>query len=368
MKNLTDVKKALGIHGTDKLLCSFMLSAVTLVHTSKKLDGYKVSLGNEISGKELVDSIVVINSRDAWYKTQCDKKWILSSFEKFQYIHITHSKGSYSFIIPMGIPFYDIFLDFIGVKELSTEVTECIDKITIDSKYFINSIKKASQFVMAESDLQEDRQKYKNVLIENNASEGLSIVSTNCFILYKSKPINVGCDKSLSFAIPPKYLKELSSMKVSTDTITLYVLNEKQISIEGLVIDLFKGNQFDYKQVLPDYYLETIVERKKMIDSLKFVLPCANKTTSQILFSVNGSLKFTATDKDFGFHSETKLPYVSSNIELETSFNGANVLKILSTLSDDKIKISSNNQPKSPIVFSDDNNFSMIMPLMVINR
>jgi len=107
----------------------------------------------------------------------------------FKNFTITHSKGIYKFIIPTEIPFYDKFLEFIGLKELSTEVSDYIDKITIDSKYFINSIKKASQYAMTDKSviITKEVEKYKNVLIDNDTNEGLSIVATNCHILYKSK-------------------------------------------------------------------------------------------------------------------------------------------------------------------------------------
>lgn len=206
--------------------------------------------------------------------------------------------------------------------------------------------------------------------------EQITFVSTDAHRLVRHTLTEVSAPEEQGFIVPKKPLQQLRStlpadaapVKISYNSNHLFVATDK-MSLNCRLID---ARYPDYKAVIPkDNPYHLTISRNDLISSLKRVSIFSNKTTSQVVFEINGnSLQLSAQDIDFSYEGLEKLSCQYQGEDMKIAFNARLLIELLSNLEDEEVVIDLSSptragilRPAQPAEGRDV--LMLIMPLMV---
>jgi DNA polymerase III subunit beta len=171
--------------------------------------------------------------------------------------------------------------------------------------------------------------------------------------------------------IPAKSLAEVARV-IDGDTVQVLVIGESQIAFGidsslgriEIVSSLIDAKFPDYKAIIPKR-AETAAtfKRTDLLSAVRVAALFAKDNSNIIRLSLNGDLTVSATSTESGDGSSVVRADITGP-ELEIAFNAAYVSAVLSSVSDDSIRLELT-QPNRPgkLLTSDENYLHVIMPM-----
>jgi len=172
----------------------------------------------------------------------------------------------------------------------------------------------------------------------------LILVATDAHKLVKYTFHEVNSEVSTSFIVPKKALNLLKIALTDTDEVALSFNNSNAFFTFGdtkLVCRLIDARYPDYNAVIPVDNPNTLsIPRTDFQSSLKRIAIYANKTTNQVILSINdGSLTISAQDLDFSNEATEQLACSYEGDPLTIGFNAKFLVEMLGVLESEEIKI-----------------------------
>lgn len=322
MTTKNEIKELLPV-ANEAIICRVQ-AGLKMATMCQKLNGYELSI-SDIEKAEYRD---ITNLSKPMLEREADRisdvKKMYSIYAAWKQITVSHDKGNYVFTVPFQQPFYNLFLKAIGGKVEAVEI-ECIESFELSCE-IIASIKKAVKFV-GKDDL---HPVFSNVMLEigNNQCKA---VSTDAHYLFTSIPYPIQTSKEYKLLIPTKDALKISKLKGPQ---MCKIIDGQTIQIGECTVVLFDGNYPNYMVILPTYDHSTVFETTQFKSIVKQSLATANKTTSMVSMTVNGTIKLQSEDRDFEYSGTSQMNYVSSNIDFTIGFSGKRMLTCLEVMDD----------------------------------
>jgi len=206
--------------------------------------------------------------------------------------------------------------------------------------------------------------------------EKLTVVSTDAHRLVKYSLSDVSCPETQGLIVPKKPLQQLRNTLPTDATPVEISYNSNHLFVKtdalSLSCRLLDARYPDYNGVIPKenpFNLST--NRADLISSLKRVSIFSSKTTSQVVFEINGnSLQLSAQDIDFSYEGTEKLNCQYSGEDMKIGFNARLLIELLSNLTGEEVILELSSPSRAGILkpsTSEDNEdiLMLIMPLMV---
>lgn len=192
--------------------------------------------------------------------------------------------------------------------------------------------------------------------------------------------ISLGLDQDISFIVPQKSLVHVKRMaELSSSEIVSFYCTEKQIffAIDNFLLStkLIDGPYPDYEKGIPrEFSKSAVVDRLQFFNAIRRVSILANTKNQQVKMVFNSAdVEISSTNIDIGGEAKQQIPAQYTGDENHAiGFNGSYLLKILSIITTETVRIDMNSQITasviSPIyseneVQSDD--IFLIMPLRI---
>lgn len=124
----------------------------------------------------------------------------------------------------------------------------------------------------------------------------------------------------------------------------------------------------DYSAVLPqDYENYLHVSRTELLNAIKRISVYRNEATKQVRLTFSENIKITAQDLGSGSEATEEIDCDYGNgEEVEIGFNGDYLIKTLSALQDEKIKIEYR-EPIKAAIFRGEEHYCLVMPVRLNN-
>lgn len=275
-------------------------------------------------------------------------------------IRVDLQTGSYTFPVPVGVPFYNEVCNLVGlpVEQKVVEKPKVVRMFTMPSEV-LGALKSASKFTSTDT----LRPAMTCVLLEIRDNM-MTVVGTDAYRLFKSQSFEVsGPSGSFDYLIPRAALKRLP--KTQEGSFFFYESKDGRVSFLGITATLLDARFPDWKCVMPKYESYMEFEREDFMEKVCQVLPYANKSTAQVTFHINGDIQMTAQDVDFSFESIARMRYLTKNIpDTDIAFNGKFLKESLSIFKEDSIKFYSEGNNTRAGIFTNDVDTVLLMPLM----
>jgi len=241
----------------------------------------------------------------------------------------------------------------------------------ISSAALVNAINK-TLFAVSNDDL---RPAMTGVFFELD-KKGLQFVSTDAHRLVRYKRKDVSCPKSDSLIVPRKPLTLLkASMPVNEDELEISYNSNHLFVKHGttqLSCRLIDARFPDYKVVIPsDNPYKLTVNKNDFQSALRRVSIFSNKSTNQVVLSINGSeLQLAAQDVDFSFEGNERMKCQYNGEDLQIAFNAKFLIEMLNAADSDEIVMELSTPTKAGIIkpteLEDSEEMLMlVMPLML---
>jgi DNA polymerase-3 subunit beta len=182
---------------------------------------------------------------------------------------------------------------------------------------------------------------------------------------------------SATFILPKKALNLLKNALPSNGDVELSFNKSNAFFNFGntkLVCRLIDQKYPDYNAVIPvDSPNLLIVNRVDFQNSLKRISIYANKTTNQVILTINdGSLNVAAQDLDFSNEATEQLPCSYQGSPLTIGFNAKFVIEMLSVVEADEVKFELSTPTRAGILVPAEQNegstiLMLVMPVMLSN-
>ena len=185
-----------------------------------------------------------------------------------------------------------------------------------------------------------------------------------------SRTLNISMSNFEGFIIPLKTINEIYKMLESTETCNFTVANNQcffRIGKTDVISRIVDGQFPAYKHVIPkDHIIETVIETKSLLDSIKRVIIFASEPTYTIILNFSsGKLTINASTTDLGTAEE--------EIILDPPFENSVILRINAQFLIDSLReidslyvkcgITGEMSPLKLVPQDDPNYVSVVMPL-----
>ena len=119
-----------------------------------------------------------------------------------------------------------------------------------------------------------------------------------------------------------------------------------------------------YTDVIPkDNPIECEFSNKDLIKKIDTALLFSNKSTGQVVLSINGALKIHSEDLDLSKEYNGEIPCTHTGENIEIAFNGAGLIEVLKNQCErPKMLFSS---PNRAMIIKDNNALVLLMPMML---
>lgn len=206
--------------------------------------------------------------------------------------------------------------------------------------------------------------------------DNITFVATDAHRLVRYKCLDVTPVEQHGLIVPKKPLQQLrNALPADSSEITIaYNANHLFVSTDKLTMNcrLLDARYPDYRSVIPmenPYFLT--IDKALLISSLKRVSIFSNKTTSQVLFDINGnSLQLSAQDIDFSYEGSENLKCQYEGQDMKIAFNAKLLVELLNNIDDEEIVIELSSPTRAGIIkpskqAEGEDVLMLIMPLMV---
>ncbi len=205
----------------------------------------------------------------------------------------------------------------------------------------------------------------------------LTFVATDAHKLVKYAFTNITSEVSTSFIVPKKALNLLKSALPAGDEVKLSFNKANAFFSFGnidVVCRLIDARYPDYNAVIPVENPNLLtLPRSDFQNSLKRIAIYANKTTNQVILTVNdGSLTVSAQDLDFSNEATEQLTCTYVGDPLTIGFNAKFLIEMLNVLESDDIKLELSTPTRAGILLPTDEVegeeiLMLVMPVMLSN-
>lgn len=205
----------------------------------------------------------------------------------------------------------------------------------------------------------------------------LTLVATDAHKLVKYTLKEIKSEVSTSFIVPKKALNLLKTALPPGDEAELSFNKANAFLSFGdtnLICRLIDARYPDYNAVIPVDNPNTLsLNRTDFQNSLKRIAIYANKTTNQVILSINdGSLTISAQDLDFSNEATEQLPCNYDGDPLTIGFNAKFLIEMLGVLESDEIKIELSTSTRAGILLpteevEGEEILMLVMPVMLSN-
>ncbi len=202
-------------------------------------------------------------------------------------------------------------------------------------------------------------------------------VATDAHKLVKYTVHDVQGDVNTTFIVPKKALNLLKNALGTGGDVSLSFNKANAFFSFGttkLVCRLIDQKYPDYNAVIPiDNPNLLTVGRTDFQNSLKRIAIYANKTTNQVVLTINpGSLNVSAQDLDFSNEATEQLSCTYEGSPLTIGFNAKFVIEMLGVLESDEVKFELSTPTRAGILLPSDQNdgssiLMLVMPVMLSN-
>jgi DNA polymerase III subunit beta len=202
-------------------------------------------------------------------------------------------------------------------------------------------------------------------------------VATDAHKLVKYTVHDVQGDVNTTFIVPKKALNLLKNALGTGGNVSLSFNKANAFFSFGttkLVCRLIDQKYPDYNAVIPiDNPNLLTVGRTDFQNSLKRIAIYANKTTNQVVLTINpGSLNVSAQDLDFSNEATEQLSCTYEGTPLTIGFNAKFVIEMLGVLESDEVKFELSTPTRAGILLPSDQNdgssiLMLVMPVMLSN-
>jgi DNA polymerase-3 subunit beta len=245
-----------------------------------------------------------------------------------------------------------------------------VDAITLPSRLLANGINK-TLFATSGDEL---RPAMTGVFFQIDFNK-LIMVATDAHKLVKYSFSNVESGVSTNFIVPKKALNLLKGALPDGGEVKLAFSKTNAFFSFGdtsLVCRLIDARYPDYNAVIPvDNPKELTVSRSDFQSSLKRIAIYANKTTNQVVLSLNdGSLNVSAQDLDFANEAVEQLPCNYNGEPLSIGFNARFLIEMLSVLESEEVRLEMSTPTRAGILLpveevEGEDILMLVMPVML---
>jgi DNA polymerase III subunit beta len=250
-------------------------------------------------------------------------------------------------------------------------VADDTSSFTVVSSALVTAINK-TLFAVSNDDL---RPAMTGVFFEMD-KKGLQFVATDAHRLVRYKRKDVSCPKNDSLIVPRKPLNLLKAAMPDNDDELTISYNSNHLFVghgtTQLSCRLIDARFPDYKVVLPtDNPYKLTVNRSDFQGALRRVGVFSNKSTNQVMLSINGSeLQLAAQDVDFSFEGNERMKCQYNGENLQIAFNSKFLIEMLNAAESDEVVIELSTPTKAGIIKpgeQEDNEelVMLVMPLML---
>lgn len=201
------------------------------------------------------------------------------------------------------------------------------------------------------------------------------LVATDAHKLVKYTFSEVNSEVSTSFIAPKKALNLLKGALPSGEEIKMSFNKANAFFSFGhtqLVCRLIDARYPDYNAVIPVGNANLLtVSRTDFQNSLKRIAIYANKTTNQVILSINeGSLTISAQDLDFSNEAIEQMPCTYEGSPVTIGFNAKFLVEMLTVLESDEVKLELAGPTRAGILLPTDETpgqeiLMLVMPVML---
>jgi DNA polymerase-3 subunit beta len=250
-------------------------------------------------------------------------------------------------------------------------VSDETNSFTMPSSALLTAINK-TLFAVSNDDL---RPAMTGVFFELD-SKSFTAVATDAHRLVKYKRKDVSCPKQDNFIVPKKPLNLLKNALPDNDDELKISYNNNHLFVNHgstqMVCRLIDARFPDYKVVIPaDNPYRMTVNRTDFQSALRRVSIFSNKSTNQVVLSINGSeLNLAAQDVDFSFEGNERMKCQYDGEDMQIAFNARFLIEMLGSTTGEEIKMELSTPTKAGIVKpteQDENEelLMLVMPLML---
>ncbi|MBS1776462.1 MAG: DNA polymerase III subunit beta [Bacteroidetes bacterium] len=208
------------------------------------------------------------------------------------------------------------------------------------------------------------------------APEYLSFISTDAHRLIQFTRADIKCPMEDSFVVPKKPLQQLRSTLPADDSEIQLSYNGNHLFVQSSTISLncrlIDARFPDYRAVIPNENPYTLtMNRAELISALRRVGIFSNKTTSQVVFEINGnSLQLSAQDIDFSYEGRETLSCQYVGEDMKIAFNAKLMVEMISNLDGENLKAELSTPTRAGIFRPEEPSenedlLMLLMPLMV---
>ena len=175
--------------------------------------------------------------------------------------------------------------------------------------------------------------------------EGVNFVSTDAHKLVKFSRTDVKSPRDEHFILPKKALNLLkSALPHSEEAVNMGYNKSNAFFSFGnnrLICRLVDATYPDYTGVIPVNNPNLLsVNRLDLQNALRRIVIFANKTTFQVIFSIQGNeLKMSAQDIDFSNEGLERIPCNYSGESMEIGFNARFLIEMLGAVNSDEVEM-----------------------------
>ena len=255
--------------------------------------------------------------------------------------------------------------DFPEVQDIEAD-----NPVELDSSVLANALNK-TLFATSNDDL---RIAMTGVFVQVDFNK-VTFVATDAHKLVKYTYGGVSTEHTGSFIIPKKALGLLKNVLTSEGPVQmLHSKTNVSFTMEGtsLLCRLIDASYPDYQAVIPaDNPNSLTVSRQDFLSSLKRIAIYANKTTNQVVLSIDdGSLTISAQDIDFSNEATEQLNCAYDGEAITIGFNGKFLIDMLGVLNTDQINFEMSSPNRAGIMLPDEQEekedlLMLVMPVMM---
>ncbi|MFN5335062.1 MAG: DNA polymerase III subunit beta [Bacteroidota bacterium] len=206
--------------------------------------------------------------------------------------------------------------------------------------------------------------------------KGLTFVATDAHRLVRYMRTDVSCPKKETFIVPKKPLNLLkSALPDNDDAITLSYNSNHLFVVHGsteMVCRLIDARFPDYRVVIPaDNPYNLYLNRLEFQSALRRVVVFSNKSTNQVVLSVQGSqLQLAAQDVDFSFEGNERMSCRYDGSDMQIAFNARFLIDMLAALETEEVKLELSTSTKAGLLKPAEQSegedvLMLVMPLMI---
>jgi DNA polymerase-3 subunit beta len=205
---------------------------------------------------------------------------------------------------------------------------------------------------------------------------GLTCVATDAHRLVRYTRTDVSCPKKESFIVPKKPLNLLKSALPDNDDVLKLSYNKNHFFVTHgtteMVCRLIDARFPDYRVVIPtDNPYSLFVNRTEFQSALRRVVVFSNKSTNQVVLSIQGSeLHLAAQDTDFNFEGNERMNCRFDGNDMQIAFNARFLIEMLAALDTEEVKLELSMPSKAGLLKPGEERegeavLMLVMPLMI---